>query len=598
MEVARTLNHDRRLKLSVYPKIVFVFLLVIVPICTLSLIVNQKGKESVKAQLSKQLEVGVQNFLDSFNVELELMIKHQREFILDKDLQNISFGGSVINAYEMSRRMLYIEEKLGMIKSSSSLIQNVSAYIPTLDRVISTQGSVSTLPVKEYEMVMHASQTNMSKVVEWEGRLFIVLPYPALLNHKNPPSYALSIEFSIDMLKQKLAQFTNYGNGGYVLWNDEQNWTVSNEAEHKLVSSIQTSLRFPNEDEALSGVHPFVYGNSHYIMVHGVTPDNRMTLAVYVPEEEVLGQLSVYGSWFWIISIISIVVILIFSAWIYRLIHRPMSQLVRSLRKVEKGVLEKMPVTRRADEFSYLYTQFNSMVEQLKVLIHQEYEQRIRSQSSELKQLQSQINPHFLYNTYFTLYRLAKMNEIDKVILFCEHLGNYFQYITRSAIDVVPIELELQHTKSYTDIQGIRFNGRIEVLYDELPAEMVGFKVPQLFLQPILENAYNHGLENVKSGGRILISLQSTETFNQVIVEDSGKALTDESIEELRNKLKYRENEIETTGLINVHRRIQLFFGPESRVDLERSELGGLKVSVNIVRIQENDKQSKNAEIA
>jgi two-component system sensor histidine kinase YesM len=577
-------NHDHRLKLSIYPKIVFVFLLVIVPICTLSLIINQKGKESVKAQLSKQLEVGVQNYMESFNAELRLMSKHQQEFILDKDLQKISFGGSVINAYEMSRRMLYIEEKLRMIQSSSSLILNVSAYIPALDRVISSLNSVSTLPIEEYAMVVNASKKNISQIVEWEKRLFIVLPYPSLANYKKDLSYALSIELSVAVLKQELSQFMNYGNGGYVLWNDGQKWEVSNEDDQKLDSAIQSSLRSHDSDGALSGVSPFRYGSSRYILAHRATPDNEMTLAVYVPEEEVLGQLSVYGKWFWMISIISIVVILVFSAWIYRLIHRPMSQLVRSLRKVEKGVLEKMSVPRRADEFSYLYTQFNSMVEQLKVLIHQVYEQRIRSQSSELKQLQSQINPHFLYNTYFTLYRLAKMHEIDKVILFCEHLGNYFQYITRSAVDIVPIELELQHTKSYTDIQGIRFNDRIEVSYDELPVEMIGFQVPQLFLQPILENAYNHGLENVKSGGRISISLQSTEMFNQIIVEDSGKALTDEAIEELRDKLRYRGDELETTGLINVHRRIQLFIGPESGIVLERSELGGLKVMIRISR--------------
>ncbi|BBH24101.1 hypothetical protein Back11_54460 [Paenibacillus baekrokdamisoli] len=578
------MNQDRRLKLSIYPKIVFVFLLVIVPICTLGLVVNQKGKESVKQQLSKQLEVSVQNFMESFNAELELMSKHQREFILDKDLQNISFGGSVMDPYEMTRRMLYIEEKLGMIQGSSSLIRNVSAYIPVLNRVISSLTSVTTLPVEEYQMVTNASKKHMSKVVEWKGRLFIVLPYPSLTIYNKAPSYALSIELNVDMLKQKLEQFTNYGNGGYVLWNDEQNWTVSKGEDRKLTAAIQSSSRSIGIDQALSGVYPYRYDSSRYIVVHRSTPKGDMTLAVYVPEEEVLGQLSTYGNWFWIISILSIVVILIFSAWIYRLIHRPMSQLVRSLRKVERGVLEKMPVTRRADEFSYLYTQFNSMVEQLNVLIHQVYEQRIRSQSSELKQLQSQINPHFLYNTYFTLYRLAKMQEIDKVVLFCEHLGSYFQYITRSAADVVPIELELQHSRSYMDIQGIRFSDRIEVSCDELPEAMAELQVPKLFLQPILENAYNHGLENVKSEGRIIVSLRSNEPFYQLIVEDNGKALTDETIEELRNKLKYRGDELETTGLINVHRRIQIFFGPKSGIELGRSELGGLKVSVNISR--------------
>lgn len=572
--------------MSIYPKIVFVFLCVIVPICTLSLIANQKGKERVKEQLSKQLEVGVENFMESFNAELELINKHQREFILDKDLQHISFAGTVSTHYEMTSRMLFIEEKLGMIHGSSSLIKNISAFIPDLDREISSTRSVSKLPAEEYKMIMKASRNHVSKVVEWQGRLFIVLPYPSLSTYKKDPTYVLSIELSVNKLKEKLAQFLKYESDGYVLWNEELDWMVSMEKNERLTTSIHTSLRSQQNqgDQALSGVYPYRYDGKPYIVVHRTTPSKDMTLAVYVPEKEALGQLSTYGNWFWLFSILSLVVILIFSAWIYRLIHRPMSQLVRSLRKVEKGVLEKMPVTRRRDEFSYLYTQFNSMVDQLKVLIHQVYEQRIRSQSSELKQLQSQINPHFLYNTYFTLYRLAKMHEIDKVIIFCEHLGNYFQYITRNAADVVPIEMELQHTRSYTDIQVIRFSGRIEVTYDHLPTEMIGFQVPQLFLQPILENTYTHGLENVKNEGKIIVSMRMTDQFYQIIVEDNGKALTNSSIEELQIKLRSRGDEFVTTGLINVHRRIQLFYGHESGVVLERSVLGGLKVSVNINR--------------
>ncbi|MBM7565360.1 sensor histidine kinase [Paenibacillus sacheonensis] len=578
------MKQERRLKLSIYSKIVFVFLLVIVPICTMSLVINQKGMKSVKGELSKQLEVGVQNFMETFANELASMSKHQQEFILDKDLMNISFGGTMIKPYEMSQRMLYIEEKLGMIQDSSTLIRNVSAYIPILDRDISTLGNVSTLPAEEYDMVMKAARSSASKVVEWQGRLFIVLPYPSLALYDLDPSYALSIELGVDTLKQELSQFTKYGNGGYVLWNDEQSWSVTSEQDSQLVDAIQASLRTKHNGHTLSGVYPYRYNKTDYIVVHQYVPGSDMTLAVYVPEEEVLGQLSVYGNWFWIISILSVFVILFFSAWIYRQIHRPMSQLVRSLRKVENGVLEKMPVTRRADEFSYLYTQFNSMVDQLNVLIHQVYEQRIRSQSSELKQLQSQINPHFLYNTYFTLYRLAKIHDIDKVILFCEYLGNYFQYITRTGAESVSIEMELQHSRAYTDIQGIRFSERIAVSFNEFPAEMAELKVPQLFLQPILENAYNHGLENMLSAGKINVTLKSTELFHQIIVEDNGQELSEEVIEELRNKLRYRGDALETTGLINVHRRIQLFYGNGSGIELKRSELGGLQVTVHISR--------------
>ncbi|MBW7456454.1 histidine kinase, partial [Paenibacillus sepulcri] len=450
----------RRFKLTIYPKIVFVFLLVIVPLCTLSLFINQKGKESVREELSKQMEASVQKFMDSFSTEIDRMSKHQREFIDDKDLQSISFGGSVLDSYEMTQRILKIQEKLSMIQISSALISKVSAYIPTINRVISSQNIIADLPADEYGMVVKASATGGAAIVEWQSRLFIVLSYPYYGFYDKEPSYALSIELNVDTIRHELSQFSTYGNGGAILWNRNQNWSLASGTDDTLNKAIQASYEPP---ESKLGVYPYHYDNDRYLISYRTGAEKDLSLAVYVPEEEVLGKLSAYGSWFWMLSIISIVVIFIFSAWIYRVIHRPMSHLVHSLRKVEKGVLEKMPVTRRGDEFSYLYTQFNSMVDQLKVLIHVVYEQKIRSQSSELKQLQSQINPHFLYNTYFTLYRLAKMHDIDKVILFCEHLGEYFQYITRGAAEQVPMTMELGHAKSYTDIQGIRFSSRIEV---------------------------------------------------------------------------------------------------------------------------------------
>src|SRR5690606_13977204 len=99
-------------------------------------------------------------------------------------------------------------------------------------------------------------------------------------------------------------------------------------------------------------------------------------------------------------------------------------------------------------------------------LIHQVYEQQLRAQSSELKQLQSQINPHFLYNTYFILYRLAKLNDNESIARFSHYLGDYFQYITRNASEDIPLEMEFKHAMTYAEIENIRFNNRIQVHFE------------------------------------------------------------------------------------------------------------------------------------
>src|SRR5690606_10880373 len=186
-------------------------------------------------------------------------------------------------------------------------------------------------------------------------------------------------------------------------------------------------------------------------------------LAAYIPTEQILGPVNTYRNLLWLLSFIALVIIVIYSYWIYRLIHRPLQSLVKAFRKVEQRQLSPIDLPNTNDEFRYLFERFNLMVGNLNELIHQVYEQQLRAQSSELKQLQSQINPHFLYNTYFILYRLAKMNDNESIAHFCQYLGEYFQFITRNASGDIPLEMEFNHSRTYAEIQNIRFKNRIQV---------------------------------------------------------------------------------------------------------------------------------------
>lgn len=139
------------------------------------------------------------------------------------------------------------------------------------------------------------------------------------------------------------------------------------------------------------------------------------------------------------------------------MIHQPLKNLIQNFRNIEKGNFDialKYPLN---DEFGYLYDQFNSTVHQLDILVHEVYEQQYRVSLSELRHLQSQINPHFLYNTYFILYRMAKLRDHENLILLANYLGEYFQFITRDGAAEIPFEKEAKHAKNYLDIQTMRF---------------------------------------------------------------------------------------------------------------------------------------------
>ena len=117
-------------------------------------------------------------------------------------------------------------------------------------------------------------------------------------------------------------------------------------------------------------------------------------------------------------------------------------------------------------------------------------------QRAELKQLQSQINPHFLFNSYFLLHRLIKSRNFERAVEISKNMGTYFQFITRNASDTVSLLREYEHAEIYADIQSLRFEGRIAVEVEPLPLCCQSIMVPRLIIQPSIENAFAHRLEN------------------------------------------------------------------------------------------------------
>jgi len=221
------------------------------------------------------------------------------------------------------------------------------------------------------------------------------------------------------------------------------------------------------------------------------------------------------------------------------------------------------------------------MLTKLQALIDQDFKQKLMMQKAELKQLQSQINPHFLYNSFFILTSLARTGDLERIERFTIMLGEYFRFITRNGEDNVKLAEEIKHSRMYTEIQNLRFSRRIRVQFDELPKEMEDIRVPRLIIQPLVENAYEHSLEKIAEDGKLRVSFESEPAESRIIVEDNGEMIETE-INALRERLANANEAHEVTGMINIHRRIVLIYGEGSGLILSRSELNGLKVTVRI----------------
>ncbi|NBD24992.1 sensor histidine kinase [Paenibacillus glycinis] len=581
-------------RMTIFPKLIVAFLLVVAPIYGIGLMMNQLGEKSVSEELSKSLNSRVDFYLNSLEVENDRMMELLQQYIVDKDIQHAAFVSNTMSIGEWTETVQRIQDKLQLIKNSSLYIKSVSAHILTLKRTISSDATISDTLGSEYEAVASISKLRGVGKYYWNNRLFLAIAYPGSDLPNMKETYVLSVEINEDMMKQSLQNFSDYKNAGALLVNSEHGWSLGNRTDEALTRELTDYLRERPEDGSGEGYAQISAGKSSYFVAYKRSPTFGYDLIAYVPSAEMLGPIDKYRMLLWVMSFVSLVFIVAYSYWLYQLIRKPLHRMITGFRKVEAGKMEPMPLPKARDEFQYLFQRFNMMTNNLKVLIQEVYEQKLRAQTSELKQLQSQINPHFLYNTFFILYRLAKMQDHDSVIRFSQHLGEYFQYITRNGSEEVPLGAEMKHSRSYVEIQNIRFaKSRIAVDFSELPEGCGDMRVPRLILQPFIENAYHYGLETKRRDGRIAVTMTEQDGQLLISVEDNGERLTDADLRRIEANLAQQGADMEYTGMLNVHRRLQIRFGASYGVYVTRGEMGGMKATLRLPMPQSSDKSAE-----
>jgi len=569
-------------RLTIFPKLILAFLAVVAPLYGIGLQMNLLGESSVREELSKSLKSKVIFYLNALEVENERMMSLLQRYVVDKDVQHLAFISKTMTIAEWSETVLRIQDKLETIKSSSLYAKSVSAHMLTLNRTLSTEKSISDELDEEYEAVATVYKNKGPGIFYWQNRLFLAVAYPGSDLPGMQETFVLSIELNLEALKNSLQTIADYEHSGAMLVSADSNWTLEDASDDGVAAALTEFLR-GRAGSVQEGLEQISIGGGARWAAYKQSATFGYYLVAYVPPEEILGPLEKYRQWLWILSFLSFAIIVAYSYWLYRLIRKPLYKMISGFRKADAGLFEPMPLPKSNDEFLFLFQRFNLMMDNLKVLIHEVYEQKIRVQSSELKQLQSQINPHFLYNTYFILYRLAKMNDNESVVKFSQHLGEYFQYITRNASDDVPLEAEIRHSRTYVEIQNIRFaKSRIEVDFGELPDGCKEMKVPRLIVQPFLENAYQYGLEARRKDGKIVVAMERHGEQLRISVEDNGQKLTDADVQRLETILAEKGKDMEYTGMLNVHRRLQIRFGDDYGVGVERGAMGGLRVTLRL----------------
>lgn len=268
-----------------------------------------------------------------------------------------------------------------------------------------------------------------------------------------------------------------------------------------------------------------------------------------------------------------------------RQIYRPLYRLlIEAFDHMEKNDFSyRIEVQNENDFFHSVYEKYNHMAETMQQYIETNLQQKILVSQSNLKQLQSQISPHFMYNSYYVLYRMIRRGDQENSLHLAEYLGSFYHYITRNADDEKHLSEEIEHAENYARIQKYRFRDNLHVEIAKPDECIADVYVPRLILQPILENAFKYAYESGNGDPMRLelgYEIRSDRDFD-IIIENSGE-ISDETLQSLNEKLQSTDMQMETTAIININRRLKLYFGDKSGLLVGRSELGGLKVIVHV----------------
>ena len=292
------------------------------------------------------------------------------------------------------------------------------------------------------------------------------------------------------------------------------------------------------------------------------------------------------ANWFWLLLIAAaagIVVLTTLSLYGLRNAYRNLNE------KLED---ESMKLTFR----QFLHYSFSGSwadyLEAYHQLMRQDYELQISLNRARFQNLQSQINPHFLYNSLETIRGLALQDGADRAANMASALGKYFRYNISFKVDVVNIGDEIKNIRNYFLIQQYRFSDRFHLVidFDEEDENIMEYPLPKMTIQPLVENAIFHGLEKVVDGGTITIRIIPEEGELSVHVIDNGAGIPTDLLHEINESLfENREmtragmnEESNRVGLINIHQRIRSLYGPRYGLHLTSTEHEGTDVEITM----------------
>ncbi len=576
-------------------QVLFVFLFVMVIVL---LVVSVMTFRPISSMLQANTEHQIQQVAVEANGRFESLYEQvnmvSKLVTTNENVQNVLLRRYHNNEVSFKDRQ-ELKGIVNTIQANSDGISSFELYTKQSERILPLDGVSPTGRITE-EWIARADQAG--------GRLVWLGDDPTDKN------YFLAIR-RVNLMEQ------HYTTGGYLLvsmyryyfqFANQQLASAADQYSILLGQSMETINSNYNGSLTTIIDHPqqmpiVELDGQQYIMARQLSAITGWTVLILTPVSALYESIHVLRNGIVYAGVIGIVIYFICSYFLSTLITKPIVRLTHTMQQAIAGPMTLNPKINTVNEINELNSTYNQLVKETNHLIKMVYEKEIIRNRSELKALQAQINPHFLFNALDALRWSLEDKEQEELAEQVVAMSNLFRYtITRQNDDEwVLLRDELRHIDNYMEIMKMRFGERLHYRVS-VPKEALSVRIPRLLIQPLVENAILHGAGNKKGDSTITISAEPKEEQEQlqIVVQDDGPGMSAEMLEHVQRSMKHGgfsayegmiEGQIknaESNGngiaLSNVYQRLQLYFPEQegSRIHIESQSGKGTRISLDI----------------
>ena len=572
-------------------------ILILVPLTTLFGYTYTKMSQIIESNILDSTKQAFDQSIDFLTYKIYRIFDISNSLAIDENITNILRNDP--DSYLLSNQigdLAYLRLFLSAYENDSD-VSNISLYVNNNFIYSNDNKHIFSMDSLNNSKAINIINTTNSRFVWVTSNYFNnynkSLDYISLFKTvKNPDNFAedigyLKLNFNKTLIEDIITKINSLPNTISYIINSEGIIICSSENtdDIKFLTDLDKIQSYSTTNSFITTSH-----NSKKLYIKSSSIDKTdWYLVTILPESSVIAKINSQRIYLFLILIVCGGTSIALAFYFVNSINKRLSKVISGMRCVQSGDFNHFIENDGNDELGELIDSYNYMIGKMSILIEEQYKLGKSVKNAELKALQSQINPHFLYNTLDMINWMSYKKMNKEISVAVNTLAKFYKLSLNKGKDLVSIKDELQHSNLYVNIQNMRYNNRISLRIN-VDEQIYNYLIPKITLQPILENAINHGILG-KGEGNGLISILGYSTNSDIvlIIADDGIGIKEDKLNLLLS------NNLSSVigsgyGLKNINKTIKLLYGENYGLSFESNYGYGTKVKITIPKIEKTDK--------